>query len=45
MGLEVRGRFKTEGTYAYLWLIRVVVRQKLPIKINTLIKQTGEGLS
>ena len=33
------------GINVHPWLIRVVVRQKLPIKINTLIKQTGEGLS
>ena len=23
MGLEVGGRFKTDGTYVYLWLIHV----------------------
>ena len=39
MGWEVRGRFKTEGTYAYLWLIRVVVRQKATQRGNTIILQ------
>ena len=28
MGREVGGRFKREGTYAYLWLIHVDVWQK-----------------
>ena len=43
MGWEVRGRFKREGTYVYLWLIHIDVRQKptqyckaiiLQLKIN-----------
>ena len=43
MGREVRGRFKREGTYVYLWLIHADVWQKptqfcktiiLKIKIN-----------
>ena len=29
MRWEVEGRFKREGTYVYLWLIHVDVRQKL----------------
>ena len=28
MGTEVGGRFKSEGTYVYLWLIYVEVWQK-----------------
>jgi len=28
MGWEVGGRFKREGTYVYLWLIHINVRQK-----------------
>ena len=28
MGWEVGGKFKREGTYAYLWLIHIDVRQK-----------------
>ena len=28
MGLEVGGRFKTEGTYVYLWLIHVDIWEK-----------------
>ena len=28
MGWGVGGRFKKEGTYVYLWLIQVVVREK-----------------
>ena len=45
MGWEVGGRFKREGTYVYLWLIHVDVRQKptqyckvitLQLKINRL---------
>ena len=28
MGSEVGGRFKREGTYVYLWLIHVPIRQK-----------------
>ena len=28
MGREVRGRFKREGTYVYLWLMHVDVWQK-----------------
>ena len=28
MGRDVGGRFKREGTYVYLWLIHVDVRQK-----------------
>ena len=28
MGRKVRGRFKKEGTYVYLWLIHVDVWQK-----------------
>ena len=48
MGWEVRGKFKREGTYVYLWLILVDVWQKpiqhykaciLQLKINKL-KQT-----
>ena len=31
MGREMRGRFKREGTYIYLWLIHVDVWQK-PIR-------------
>ena len=43
MGWEVRGRFKREGPYVYLWLIHIDVRQKptqyckaiiLQLKIN-----------
>ena len=43
MGWEVRGKFKREGTYVYLWLILVDVWQKptqhckaciLQLKIN-----------
>ena len=49
MGWEVRGRFKTEQTNAYLWLIHVDVRQKpkqyckaiiLQLKINRFLKIT-----
>ena len=39
MGWEVRGRFKTEGTYVHLWLIRVVVWQKPTQHGNTIILQ------
>ena len=28
MGWSLRGRFKREGTYVYLWLIHIVVWQK-----------------
>ena len=27
-GVGIGGRFKREGTYVYLWLIRMVVEQK-----------------
>ena len=46
MGREMRGRFKTEGTWVYLWLIDVDVWQKptqyckaiiLQLKINKFI--------
>ena len=29
MGREVGGKFKTEGIYAYLWLIHALIWQKL----------------
>ena len=48
MGWEMRGRFKREGAYAYLWLIHIDVWQKptlyckaiiLHLKINLKIAQ------
>ena len=38
MGWEVRGRFKTGGTYVYLWLV-CVVRQKATQRGSTIILQ------
>ena len=47
-GWEVRGRFKREGTYVYLWLIHVDIWQKptryckattLQLKINKCLKK------
>ena len=48
MGWEVGGRFKSEGTKVYLWLILVDVWQKptqhykaiiLPLKVNLNLKK------
>lgn len=38
MGWEVRGRFRTEGTCVYLWLVRVV-RQKATQRGDRIILQ------
>ena len=47
IGWDVQGRFKMEGTYVYLWLIRVVIQQKptqyckaiiFQLKINKFLK-------
>ena len=41
MGLEVGGRFKTEGTYVYLWLIHVDIWQKPTQYCKAIILQLG----
>ena len=50
MGWEVRGRFKREGPYVYLWLIHINVQQKptqyckaiiLQLKINNFFLNEG----
>ena len=52
MGKELGGRFKSEGTYVYLWLIHVDVWQKptqyfkaiiLQLKINKFIIKIDKG--
>ena len=54
MGRDVGGRFKREGTYVYLWLIRGDVWQKptqyckaiiLQLKTKFFKKESGEGNS
>ena len=39
MGREMRGRFKREGTYVYLWLIHVDEWQKTTKFCKTIILQ------
>ena len=39
MGQEMGGRFKREGTYVYVWLIHVEVRQKTPKFCTAIILQ------
>ena len=39
MGSGVGGRFEREGTYIYLWLIRVVVWQKATQHCKAIILQ------
>ena len=54
MGWKVGGRFKREGTYIYIWLIHVDVRQKqtqqckaiiLQLKINKFFKREKKTIS
>ena len=39
MGWEMRGRFKREGAYAYLWLIHIDVWQKPTLYCKAIIFQ------
>jgi len=38
-GVGVRGRFKREGTYVYLWLMHTVVWQKVTQHCKAIILQ------